>query len=95
MCTFARMNRIKEEIKLQGETITSVAKKMGIKRESLSRMIESPSTPTLEKLSNVLNVPIWRFFATKQDVIGDGAGEQSLVCPKCGEVIKVTTKIKK
>jgi len=93
MCTFARMNRIKEEIKLQGETITSVAKKLGIKRESLSRMIESPSTPTLEKLSNVLNIPIWRFFATKQDVIGD-EGEQSIVCPKCGEVIKITTKIK-
>ena len=95
MCTFARMNRIKEEIKLQGETITSVAQKMGISRESLSRMIVSPSTPTLEKLSNVLNIPMWRFFATKEDIIGDGVGEQSIVCPKCGEVIKVTTKIKK
>lgn len=68
---------------------------MGISRESLSRMIVSPSMRTLDKLSKVLNVPVWRFFATKQDVIGDGAGEQSIVCPKCGEVIKVTTKIKK
>lgn len=68
---------------------------MDISRESLSRMIVSPSTKTLEKLSNVLNVPVWRFFATKEDIIGDGAGEQSIVCPRCGEVIKVTTKIKK
>ena len=89
------MNRIKEEIKLQGETITSVAQKMGISRESLSRMIVSPSTRTLDKLSKVLNVPVWRFFATKETIIGDGLGEQAIVCPKCGEVIKVTTKIKK
>lgn len=43
------MNRIKEVIKEKGLTITSLADKLGIARESLSRMIVSPSYPTLEK----------------------------------------------
>lgn len=97
MCTFALvMNRIKEVIKEQGLTIKSVADKMGIARESLSRMIVSPSTPTLEKLSEVLNVPIWQLFATKEEIVGQsGNSGQTIICPKCGEVIKIKTDIVK
>ena len=49
-------HRIKEVIKEKGYTITSLADKLGIARESLSRMIVSPSYPTLEKISTALNV---------------------------------------
>jgi transcriptional regulator with XRE-family HTH domain len=48
------MNRIKEVIKEKGLTITSLADKLGIARESLSRMIVSPSYPTLEKIYHCL-----------------------------------------
>lgn len=64
------MNRIKEVIKEKGFTIKSLADKLGIARESLSRMIVSPSYPTLEKISTALDVPIWQLFASPEDVAG-------------------------
>lgn len=62
------MNRIKEVIKEKGFTIKSLADKLGIARESLSRMIVSPSYPTLEKISTALDVPLWQLFASPEDV---------------------------
>lgn len=64
------MNRIKEVIKEKGFTIKSLADKLGIARESLSRMIVSPSYPTLEKISTALDVPIWQLFASPEEVAG-------------------------
>lgn len=75
------MNRIKEVIKEQGFTITSLADKLGIARESLSRMIVSPSYPTLEKISNALNVPMWQLFAAPVEVKEDS---NTITCPHCG-----------
>jgi transcriptional regulator with XRE-family HTH domain len=62
-------NRIKEVIKEKGYNITSLAEKMGIYRESLSRMLTSPSYPTLENIANALNVPIWQLFVSPSDVL--------------------------
>lgn len=76
------MNRIKDVIKEQGYTITSLADKLGIARESLSRMIVSPSYPTLEKIAGALNVPIWQLFASAEEVKGE-------VCPHCGMPLKI------
>ena len=80
------MNRIKEVIKEKGYTITSLAEKLGIARESLSRMIVSPSYPTLEKLSNALEVPIWQLFASQKDVASNA---NYIICPHCGKKIKI------
>lgn len=90
------MNRIREVIKEQGYTIKSLSDKMGMTRENLSRIISNPSSPTLEKLSEVLNVPVWQFFASKDDVLGqiDNTG-LNIVCPRCGEVITVEVVKKK
>lgn len=74
------MNRIKEVVKEQGFTITSLADKLGIARESLSRMIVSPSYPTLEKISNALNVPMWQLFASPEEVKEDS---NTIICPHC------------
>lgn len=79
-------NRIKEAIKEKGYSITSLAEKMKIKRESLSRMIVSPSYPTLLKIAEALNVPLWQLFTTKEE---NGI---PLVCPHCGKPIKVELK---
>lgn len=71
------MNRIKDVIKEKGYTITSLAEKIGIARESLSRMIVSPSYPTLEKIASALDVPMWQLFASPGEVCsttGDVSG---------------------
>lgn len=82
------MNRIKEVIKEKGLTITSLADKLGIARESLSRMIVSPSYPTLEKIATALNVPMWRLFASPEEVQPKKDG-LSLTCPHCGKNINI------
>lgn len=82
------MNRIKEVIKEKGFTITSLADKLGIARESLSRMIVSPSYPTLEKISNALNVPMWQLFVSPEEVRSKKDG-LSLTCPHCGKDINI------
>lgn len=87
------MNRIKAVIKERGYTITTLAEKMGMARESLSRIIVSPSYPTLEKLSFYLNAPIWEFFASKEDILGEQNNIVSSKCPHCGKPITIKTTI--
>lgn len=91
MCTFAPVmeNRIKEVIKEQGYTMKDFAEKLGIARESLFKLIKNPSSPTLEKLSEKLNVPVWQFFASKQEVAEEIGEGQIIQCPKCGTKFKV------
>ena len=84
------MNRIKEVIKEKGFTITSLADKLGIAR--LSRMIVSPSYPTLEKIATALNVPMWQLFASPAEVAKEAKGE---TCPYCGQPIAIRTTIEK
>lgn len=82
------MNRIKEVIKEKGFTITSLADRLGIARESLSRMIVSPSYPTLEKIATALNVPMWQLFASPEEVQPKKDG-LSITCPHCGKNINI------
>ena len=84
MCTFALVmeNRIKEVIKEQGYTMKGFADKLGMTRENLFRIVKDPSSPTLEKLSEALGVPVWQFFASPDEV-------QVTRCPHCGKEIKI------
>ena len=84
-------NRIKIVIKEKGYTIKSLAEKMGMARESLSRIIVNPSSPTLEKLSEALDVPVWQFFASREDVLG-GSDSHSIKCPYCGKPLSIEIK---
>lgn len=95
--TFAGvMNRIKFVIKEKGYTIKALADQMGMTRENLSRIIRNPSAPTLERLSAVLGVPVWQFFASIEDVAEEiGEDGQVIICPRCGEKIKLKTDVVK
>ena len=85
------MNRIKELIKEKGYTITSLADKLGIARESLSRMIVSPSYPTLEKIATALNVPMWQLFASSEEV-SSKKDNLTINCPNCGIKLELRKK---
>lgn len=54
---------IYEVIKRHGETITSVAEKMGVTRPSLSISLKKPSYTTLERIAAALNVEPWQLLA--------------------------------
>ena len=88
------MNRIKEVIKEKGYTITSLAEKIGIARESLSRMIVSPSYPTLEKIASALEVPMWQLFASEEEVMKEPVGNR-IKCPDCGHEFRVKLEVEK
>lgn len=75
-------NRIKEVIKEKGYTMKEFAEVLGIKRESLFSIIKNPSSPTLEKLSIALGVPVWQFFASPDEV-------RIVRCPHCGKEITI------
>ncbi len=50
-------------IREHGETISSVAEKMGVTRSSLSQSLARPSFTTLERIAKVLNVEVWQLLA--------------------------------
>ena len=76
-------NRIKEVIKEKGYSMKEFAEVIGMTRENLFRVVKDPSSPTLEKLSNALDVPVWQFFASPDEV-------KTMVCPHCGKEIHIT-----
>ena len=76
-------NRIKEVIKEHGYTQKEFAEVLGMTREGLVSIIKNPSSTTLEKLSNALNVPVWQFFASPEEV-------KTIVCPHCGKEIHLS-----
>lgn len=50
-------------IQQNGETITSVAAKMGVTRPTLSNNLKKPSYTTLERIAAALNVEPWQLLA--------------------------------
>lgn len=81
-------HRIKELIKEKGYTQQEFAEKLGIARESLSRILNSPSYPSLEKIATALDVPMWQLFASPNEVQAESNGT-SLICPHCGKSINI------
>lgn len=73
------MNRIEEIIEEKGYNITDFAKKMGMSRQNLYKILKSPSYPTLEKVAKALDVPIWQLFASQKEV----QDPHSIYCPYC------------
>ena len=62
------MNRIELLIKEKGYNMTSFAEKMNTTRQNLYAILKSPSYPTLEKVAEALNVPMWQLFASPDEV---------------------------
>ena len=78
--------RVKEICKQQGITISNLAKKMGIKQESLSRTINgNPTLSSLENIAEALNVKV-------SDLVKEGEESMSLTCPKCGAGLELCVK---
>lgn len=65
------MNRIELLIKEKGYNMTSFAEKMNTTRQNLYAILKSPSYPTLEKVAEALDVPMWQLFESPEEVTGD------------------------
>lgn len=81
-------HRIRELIKEKGYTQQEFADKLGIARESLARILNSPSYPSLEKIATALNVPMWQLFASSDEVQLQ-SNMTGITCPHCGKNINI------
>jgi transcriptional regulator with XRE-family HTH domain len=62
--------RVKDICKEQGITISELADRMQMVRESLSRAINgNPTLETLEKIANALGVPVAKLFDKSSDEV--------------------------
>lgn len=84
------MNRIELLIKEKGYNMTSFAEKMNTTRQNLYAILKSPSYPTLEKVAEALNVPMWELFVSPNDIISTNDELTALIQHK-GDFYKATT----
>lgn len=75
--------RIKELLKGSKLSISELAESINVKRESLSRVVNGASTSveTLQRIADVLKVPITDLFEQPK--------ENTITCPHCGKPISV------
>jgi len=78
--------RVKDLCKQQGITLSDLADRMNMKRESLSRAINgNPTLESLEKIAFALGVEI-------VDLFDQGIDKTVVVCPNCGKQITLCIK---
>ena len=78
--------RIKELLREKKCNVTELADKVGMQRETLSRIINGASTSsdTLQKIADALGVPISELF--------EHPDTSTIKCPKCGTELEVKVK---
>ena len=92
------MNKlIKDLIKEKGFTQQTLADKIGYKSSSLNQVLNgNPSVSSLQKIADALEVPMWRLFATEDEVkreIKPDPAQGAFRCPKCGAKMRIQIEI--
>lgn len=88
------MNRIKDILKEKGITQQELADKLGITRSGIVKTLAgNPSQETLEKIANILDVPMWQIFASSEEV-NNLANDLKIICPHCNKSISLKIGVK-
>lgn len=86
---------IKKAIKINGGTISAIAKELGISQSALSQQINN-NTITLakvERIAHILNVPLSILVDSTEQSKGTSTTEHQhivLKCPHCGNDIHIS-----
>lgn len=83
--------RIKDVLKEKGLKQQDLAEKMGISLSAVKQMLgaDSLTTSTLERITAAVDVPVWQFFISPDDLTNQ-VGGNSFCCPHCGKPLKIT-----
>jgi len=83
--------RIKDVLKEKGLKQQDLAEKMGISLSAVKQMLgaDSLTTSTLERIAAAVDVPVWQFFISPDDLSNQVDGN-SFCCPYCGKPLKIT-----
>lgn len=79
--------QLKEIMKAQGLTSIELAERLDVTKATISYWINGkvfPNADTLERIAEVLNVPVWRLFGSP-----DTDNTHALKCPHCGGNITI------
>ena len=82
--------RIKDVLKEKGLKQQDLAEKMGISLSAVKQMLgaDSLTTSTLERIAAAVDVPVWPFFISPDD-LANQVGGNSFCCPHCGKPLKI------
>ncbi len=86
--------RIKEVLAEKRIKQQDLADKMGISLSAVKKMVgaDSLTTTTLEKIAAAIDVPVWQFFISPDD-LANQIGKDTIRCPHCGGALNITLKI--
>lgn len=76
-------DRVEAILRENGKTKVEFANLMGIAKQNVNALLRNPSREVCVKISEVLNVPLWQLFVSKEEVIEQESGN-TITCPKCG-----------
>ena len=77
-------------MKEKGITSVMLSEKIGVSKVTVSNLINNKTTPsieTLDKIAEVLNVPLWQLFTSPDEVTKNGI---HMNCPHCGRPIRIS-----
>lgn len=94
---------IKEVMKEKGITSKMLQDELGVTQATTSYLVNSktnPSLDTLQRIAEILEVPIWRLFykETPKELQSEQPSipqSQTIICPHCGKPIELEVKAKK
>ena len=80
---------LKKKIQQHGQTLTSVADKMGITLAAVSKLCrnDNPNYASLQKLANALGITVSQLVAEEKE-----EATTTVICPKCGTKLQVEVK---
>nr|DAW97008.1 MAG TPA: helix-turn-helix domain protein [Bacteriophage sp.] len=89
------MNRIKDILKEKGITQQELADRLGVTRSAIVKTLAgNPSQETLERIANILDVPMWQLFASPKEVSNIKGNNIEINCPHCNKIISLSIEIK-
>lgn len=89
------MNRIKDILKEKGITQQELADRLGVTRSAIVKTLAgNPSQETLERIANILDIPMWQLFASPKEVSNIKGNNIEINCPHCNKIISLSIEIK-
>jgi transcriptional regulator with XRE-family HTH domain len=85
--------RLKEIMDSKGMKSVELAARLGVTKQTISNMLNGrvmPSIETINKIADILEVPMWQIFADPEEVCNTQPSQDELTirCDKCGNVMQ-------
>lgn len=95
MTMFDVYEQIKNVASSKGVKLQDLAQKLGVTRQTLNASMKSPSYPTLTRIAEALEIPVWELLTPAEEAPGAMPEERPhAVCPHCGGPLQIHFEVK-